>query len=221
MNRMEFMRDLRIRLSDIPESEREEAIQYYEDYLNDAGVENEQEVMEALGSPEKVAENIKAGLLGNASGEFTEAGYKNEKEDESDRVTVRETVNNNNNTILKIIVIVAACIILSPVIVPIAASAFGVIFGLIVGALGIWFGLLVAGMALGIAGFAVSILGIIRLFTSPLTGVLILGTGLLLMGIGILLTVLMVWASIKLFPPVFLGIVNLCRKPFEKRRRAE
>lgn len=41
MNRLEFMRRLEALLSDISQSEREEALQYYNDYLNDAGVENE------------------------------------------------------------------------------------------------------------------------------------------------------------------------------------
>ena len=49
MNRIDFMRRLELLLSDLPENERREAIQYYNDYLNDAGVENEEEVLEALG----------------------------------------------------------------------------------------------------------------------------------------------------------------------------
>ena len=36
MNRLEFMQRLEALLSDISQSEREEAIQYYNDYLNDA-----------------------------------------------------------------------------------------------------------------------------------------------------------------------------------------
>lgn len=41
MNRLEFMQQLEALLSDISQGEREEALQYYNDYLNDAGVENE------------------------------------------------------------------------------------------------------------------------------------------------------------------------------------
>ena len=47
MNRWEFMRQLEKLLSDISPNEREEALQYYNDYFNDAGMENEQEVMKA------------------------------------------------------------------------------------------------------------------------------------------------------------------------------
>ena len=41
MNRSEFMAGLRKLLVSIPEDEREEALQYYEDYFEDAGPENE------------------------------------------------------------------------------------------------------------------------------------------------------------------------------------
>ena len=73
MNRLEFMQRLEALLSDISQSEREEAIQYYNDYLNDAGVENEQEVLDAMGTPEQLAKTIKEGLGDNGTeGEFTE-----------------------------------------------------------------------------------------------------------------------------------------------------
>ena len=41
MNRREFMKSLREQLSDMLDVEREEALEYYEDYLNDAGPEFE------------------------------------------------------------------------------------------------------------------------------------------------------------------------------------
>ena len=37
MNREEFMAKLKALLGDIPADEREEALQYYEDYFDDAG----------------------------------------------------------------------------------------------------------------------------------------------------------------------------------------
>ena len=49
MSRWEFMRRLEELLLDISPNEREEALQYYNDYFNDAGKENEKEVIGALG----------------------------------------------------------------------------------------------------------------------------------------------------------------------------
>lgn len=62
MNRTDFMGQLDRLLQDIPSAEREEALQYYNDYFDDAGRENEQAVIKALGNPARVAENIKRDL---------------------------------------------------------------------------------------------------------------------------------------------------------------
>ena len=63
MNRTEYMRQLESLLQNISATEREEALQYYNEYFNDAGPENEQNVIEALGNPAKVAENIKKDIF--------------------------------------------------------------------------------------------------------------------------------------------------------------
>ena len=58
MNRIEFMDQLKDLLREISAEEREEALQYYEDYFADAGEEHEAEVIRELGSPEKVSRMI-------------------------------------------------------------------------------------------------------------------------------------------------------------------
>lgn len=76
MTREEFMSRLTALLQDVPPAEREEAIQYYNDYFDDAGEGNEESVIASLGSPEEIAKSIKAGLVdGGNSGEFTESGF--------------------------------------------------------------------------------------------------------------------------------------------------
>ncbi len=65
MNRTEFMDQLEGLLQNISLAERQEALQYYNDYFDDAGAENENEVLEALGSPARVAENIRRELSEN------------------------------------------------------------------------------------------------------------------------------------------------------------
>ncbi len=68
MNRADFMDQLERLLQGIDPTEREGAIQYYNDYFDDAGKENEQEVIEALGNPARVAENIRRDLLDSGYG---------------------------------------------------------------------------------------------------------------------------------------------------------
>ena len=60
MTKQEFLDQLGQILWDLPEDERMDAVWYYEDYFADAGVENEQQVLRELGSPERVAEKIRA-----------------------------------------------------------------------------------------------------------------------------------------------------------------
>ena len=88
MSRTEFMNQLKNLLWDIPECEREEALNYYEDYFDDAGAENEAQVIASLGSPEKVAAIIKEGLKEDAAeqGEFSESGYSGYGEPAKDEV---------------------------------------------------------------------------------------------------------------------------------------
>ena len=62
MNRDEFLNRLSELLGDVNDAEREEALKYYRDYFDEAGVINEQNVINELISPENVAETIKQGL---------------------------------------------------------------------------------------------------------------------------------------------------------------
>lgn len=82
MNRAEYMRELAYLLQDVPDEEREEALQYYEDYFDDAGPEKETQVIAELGRPEKVAAIIREGARNgyeSQDAEYTENGYRNER----------------------------------------------------------------------------------------------------------------------------------------------
>ncbi len=99
MSRWEFMRQLEKLLSDISPNEREEALQYYNDYFNDAGMENEQEVIKALGSPEQVAKIVKDGLGdGGSQGEFTENGFSSSAVRQNELVRKEGTFGKNAET---------------------------------------------------------------------------------------------------------------------------
>lgn len=74
MNKVGFMSQLEGLLAGIPSAEREEALQYYNDYFEDAGPENEQAVIKSLGSPREIAENIKMELKGEAIPQSVSAG---------------------------------------------------------------------------------------------------------------------------------------------------
>ena len=89
MSRTEYMRELDALLQGISKEEREEAMQYYNDYFDDAGSENEEKVIKELGSPAKLADTIRSGVNGNTDeaesyGEYGERGYQDRRFDTSE-----------------------------------------------------------------------------------------------------------------------------------------
>lgn len=80
MNRDEFMKRLEYLLSDIPDEDKADALDYYRDYLEEAG-DAEEEAIREFGSPERIAAIIWTDLQGNMEdgGEFTERGFEDER----------------------------------------------------------------------------------------------------------------------------------------------
>lgn len=81
MKKEEFLRQLEYLLQDIPEEEKRDAIDYYRDYLEEAGPEREEEVLEGFGSPERVAAIIRSDMAGGMeeAGEFTDQGFTDQR----------------------------------------------------------------------------------------------------------------------------------------------
>ena len=248
MSRTEYMRELDALLQGISKEEREEALQYYNDYFDDAGSENEEKVIEELGSPAKLADTICAGINGNPGetenyGEYGERGYRDSRFDTSESPARRQysyTGNTNQgysyagnqgygsgqmtkpprkkSGIGKVILIICILVIGVPIVVPTAfgllLAAFGVLIGLAVAV----FAVFIAAIAVAFAGILVGIHGFGQLFYSPVLGIGMLGAGCLMLAVGTVVTVLIGLGCIKLIPMMFRGVVDLCRKPFQKKR---
>ena len=80
MSKEEFMKNLEYLLSDIPEEEKKDALDYYLDYLEEAG-DMADKAMEEFGSPERIAAIIRSDIRGDLKdgGSFTEVGYEDER----------------------------------------------------------------------------------------------------------------------------------------------
>lgn len=72
MTKLEFIAALRAKLHMLSKEEREDAVQFYEEYFDEAGPENEQAVIDELGSPDAVAEKILSG-----EGKVVQRGWQN------------------------------------------------------------------------------------------------------------------------------------------------
>lgn len=94
MNRTQFMEELEKLLSDIPEDEKNEVLDFYEGYFYDAGEEKESEVIHKLGTPEKLALSIKYNLKESNDdyAEYTEWGYEDTRTREEGEMPDQYTV---------------------------------------------------------------------------------------------------------------------------------
>ncbi len=220
MSRKAFMARLDELLADITEAEKDEALSYYEEYFEDAGPENEEEVIQSLGSPEKVAATIKAGLGESAveEGEFSETGYTNSYYDVKDEVaTINKRKGLSGIGTGGWIIILILCLFALPILGPILLGIAGTIFGILVAIAAVIFAVLVTGVALVAAAIGLIVAGFASLIAAPIVGIALIGAALVVAGIGILAAILGFWVVTKLIPPLFRGLVDLIRKPFERK----
>lgn len=221
MNKEQYMKELDSLLRNIPESERREALSYYEEYFDDAGTENEQQVIEELGQPSKVAANIKEGLRGTIGYQNMGTNYQNSGFQHIETQNVYTGVPEQKNNELPawaIVLIVIGCIILSPVIIGAAGTVVGTLFSVIVGIIGLIIGLGAAGVGLVVGAIALVSLGISLIMTSGYAAMLLIGVGLLLAAIGILMILATVWLCGWALPTFIKWIIKLCKMPFEKKQ---
>ena len=79
MRREMFLKQLDYLLQDIDEKDRQDALDYYRDYLDEAGIGPTDDVGTLLESPEQIAFSIRTSLNGNVDEqiEISEQGFKN------------------------------------------------------------------------------------------------------------------------------------------------
>lgn len=213
MSKNEFLNQLEALLYDISKEEREEALTYYREYIEDAGLENEEAIVNELGSVESLAKEIKKG-----SG--SEESYRTFKAPE-----VRSTANQRrqqastpkkDNT-LTIILAVVLAIVLCPVWLPLLLGCFGIIIGIWAAAFGLLIGITVTGIALLVAAVAILVFAFMNVLSSPLTGFSLLGVALVIAGLGILFCLLIGWFCTTVIPLMMKGISSLFQKIFPSK----
>ena len=232
MSRKEFMQRLEALLSDLSENEREEALQYYNGYLDDAGSENEAAVLEELGTPEALAASIRQGLKedGSGSGYFSESGFY-EKESQRESPLRREAAKEKTETLNDryrsgkkskisggtIALIVILCIFAAPVVIPVAISLLAVVFALTLTAVILLCVMFLVGVVCVAAGVCALIGSVLDAVTFPAGAVLGIGMSLVTIGIGILCALLFGWLIVKVCPRAFRGAVNMCSRLFHRK----
>lgn len=244
MSRDEFMRQLEYLLSDIPDDEKADAVQYYRDYLEEAGPENEEKVILEFESPERIAAIIRWDISGNLKdgGEFTETGYRDERFKDPNyqmakRYDLPEIQENqgygprgtnkkhtgqksamDRNRIAKIILWIILIIVAFPMLLGIGGGLIGLAGGLL--------GCLVAAViGVGAVTFVLLAIGVFMIFAGvvaivihPLSGVLLLGLGILVFGLGLLALAVSGAFYGRFLPFLFRTCVNALSGLFHGRR---
>ena len=234
MNRVEFMQQLERLLMDIPENDRLDAIAYYNDYFDEAGAENEAQVIRELGSPEKVAATIKTDLnsSGNVEAEYTEHGYEDGRDgvNTNTPATQKAFSQEKKKRDFPLALIIILVIFASPILVGIGGGLLGVvlgvlgaIFGIIVAVIVTVFSVAVAMLACGIAcvvaGAALIVVGLMRAVISGVEGLVLVGVGGITFALGVLFTILFVWCAFKWLPALFRWTIDLIQRLFSRRER--
>ena len=234
MDRAQFMRELENLLADIPETERREALEFYENYFDDAGVENEASVLQELGSPEKVAAIIKADLKDSAEqyeyGEYTEHGYEDPRTKEQGQMPEKyagesgETGKGNRFFRKGNQAVLILAVILLVFISPFVKGAIGGILTFAVGILLLPFWLIVG---LGIGSVVLLLFGVVAIVagvglcaTMTGTGIMSMGIGCLLIALGILMILGLVSIAIRIVPKWFRKITDFCSRLLYRKKGA-
>lgn len=228
MTREEFLRRLNELLSDVTDEERAEAIRFYEEYLDDAGPEQEAQVLAELGSPEKVAAIIRANVPGSrvqqgpAAQEAQAAGPAGSGVPPASSAAAGASIplppyarpgaaqpapprkGMSDRTILLIIL----AVVLFPLWIGLAGAVFGVLMGLVGAALGLFFG----GVATVVSIVAVLTANTPAAFAAGWpTGLFMVGLCLLALALGIALIAVAVWLVAWLLPACWRLILRAWR----------
>lgn len=222
MDRAQFMQELEKLLADISETERQDALDFYNSYFDDAGAENEASVLRELGSPEKVAAIIKADLKGSAGGyedaRTKERGQMPERYEEESG-TGKRFFRKGNQAVLIL------AVILLVFISPFVKGAVGGILTFAVGILLLPFWLIV-GLGIGavvllVGGIAAVVAGAGLLAVMTGTGILTIGIGCLMIALAILMILGLISIAVRIVPKWFRKITDFFNRVLYRKRKEE
>lgn len=187
MNKQEYLKELRKNLKRLPEQEINDALEYYTEYLEEAGPENEAAVLEELGSPKELARKI---IIEAVDKEFS-------NDSDLDEVENDEKKEKSHNSIWIILLAILA-IPMSPVVIVLLLVLYIVFFAILITLVALIFAFAVA----AVASVLVFLAGLIVLFINPGIGLTAMGAGLIFTSLFALFTILIT----KLTKITFVGI---------------
>lgn len=195
MNKEEFLRALEGNLSKLPVEERQSAMEYYKEYLDEAGNENEAEAIKRLGNPVQLAKQLMADFI--------------TKEVEEKPMKPKQS--------FQAFWIVIVALFASPIALPVALSIAGLGFGAIVTVGSVLFAGAIVAVVFLVVAIILGAVGIGTLFVQPASGIIVIGVGSVLLGVGILISILVYVVVGRGVPAIIKGITKLCYKAKGRR----
>lgn len=164
MNKEKYLAELSKKLRKLPRQEYMSAMAYYREYFEEAGSENEEQVINDLGTPSEVANEI-----------IRSRAYKKVNE------PIRSVKKGFSNLWVIVLGIFAV-----PIAFPLALALLALLGSAVVTVFCIWIcGFLMALVAIA-GGVVLAVCGAMVTAVHPATGVANIGVGILLIGLGIL-----------------------------------
>ena len=189
MGKEEFLKRLTYLLRDIPEEEMQDAVSYYRSYLEEAGPEREEEVLAGFGTPEQVAEAIRANLAGEAGSEWKRAPENRDARgggaDRSGGEPLREE--KKARPFWQYLLMGLALIVFGPLVLSVIVGVAGSLFGGLALLAGFFLLLAVLTAAMLLGGISLTVVGAFVVFPGFWPGILLIGLGLLAFGGGCIL----------------------------------
>ena len=192
MNRQEFIARLEQALHGMPVEERRRAVEYYENYFDEAGEENLETVLQELGAPEKVAADILKDFNDGFATKFEQKQHIKDKFQSLD----------NGQKLLMILLAAIAVVCIVPAVVGVVGGVGGVVLGLLAAVLAVFCCIPVLAITAWCCAVACGIGAVAVLFAAQesIVALLLLGIALICSAIGILLVKVTVYLFRSVFP---------------------
>lgn len=247
MNREQFIAQLARILQDLPPAERQEAIRYYQEYFDDAGEENEDAVIQELGSPGKVVASIKANLqyggstFGANDTDMENTGTESQTKDadgwqnaDTQGQSGQQQTWQNRSTqspyamqarkpkrgVGGWALLIIILVFASPMLLGVGGGALGIFIGILATVFALWISFFAVAIGMIGGGIAVLIKGILHAISSPAAGLVSMGGGLICIALGILCAVFFLWFTFQLCPRVLRATLNFISRIVHKGKEA-
>ena len=187
MTRQEYMEQLKKYLKRLPKEDYENAIEYFSEYFDEAGLQKEQQVMKELVEPKEAARELLLNLL--------QESVENDQDIVEEKAAVQPEAasGGKKRSPGKIILLAILVLCASPVSLALLVGVLAVLLAVVITATAVIFSLGITSIAATAGGIVTVGFGATLVLKSAAAACMMIGGGFLMAGIGILAGVLTIY----------------------------